>query len=171
MIKQLTFILLLGFSNSLLAQNPIVPPGVYIADPSAHQWKDGKMYVYGSRDESPDYYCSHSYDVLSSSDLKTWTISSNAFASKGENDQVSYSDDFCTHPIVSITMGITIYIIVWPTTLKRKVLLPAIPQMVLLPMAPISRLVVSMKSTRLSLSTTTVRLIIFGVNSMPKWPS
>jgi hypothetical protein len=28
------------------AQNPIVPPGVYIADPSAHVWKDGKMYVY-----------------------------------------------------------------------------------------------------------------------------
>jgi hypothetical protein len=25
-----------------LAQNPIVTPGVYIADPSAHVWADGK---------------------------------------------------------------------------------------------------------------------------------
>jgi len=38
------------------AQNPIVPPGVYIADPSAHVWNDGKLYVYGSRDENPKYY-------------------------------------------------------------------------------------------------------------------
>jgi hypothetical protein len=25
--------------------NPIVPPGVYIADPSAHVWDDGRLYV------------------------------------------------------------------------------------------------------------------------------
>jgi hypothetical protein len=73
-------------------QNPIVPPGVYIADPSAHAWKDGKMYVYGSRDESPKYFCSWRHDVLSSSDLKTWTITENAFASKGKGDQVPYTD-------------------------------------------------------------------------------
>ena len=77
----------------MYGQNPIVPPGIYIADPSAHQWKDGKMYVYGSRDESPEYYCSWSHDVLSSSDLKTWNIFKNSFASKGEGDQVPYSDD------------------------------------------------------------------------------
>ena len=46
------FTTLAGYS-----QNPIVPPGIYIADPSAHIWKDGRLYVYGSRDESPDYYC------------------------------------------------------------------------------------------------------------------
>lgn len=27
----------------LFTQNPIFPPGVYIADPSAHVWKDGKI--------------------------------------------------------------------------------------------------------------------------------
>ncbi len=57
------------FSITLLAQNPIIPAGMYIAYPSAHQWKDGKMYVYGSRDESPNYYCSWTHHVLSSSDL------------------------------------------------------------------------------------------------------
>jgi len=74
-------------------QNPIVPAGLYIADPSAHVWKDGKMYVYGSRDESPKYYCSWDHYVLSSSDLINWEITKNAFASKGPNDQVPYSDD------------------------------------------------------------------------------
>ena len=52
------------FNLLLHAQNPIVPAGIYIADPSAHQWKDCKMYVYGSRDESPNYYCSRSYGVM-----------------------------------------------------------------------------------------------------------
>ncbi|MGK7397851.1 MAG: family 43 glycosylhydrolase [Candidatus Cyclobacteriaceae bacterium M3_2C_046] len=88
----LIIVFLFTYSNSLRAQNPIVPAGVYIADPSAHQWGDGKLYVYGSRDESPNYYCSWSYDVLSSSDLKQWEIHENAFSSRGPGDQVSYSD-------------------------------------------------------------------------------
>jgi len=82
----------------LYAQNPIVPPGVYMADPSARQWEDGTMYVYGSRDESPDYYCSWSYDVLSSSDLMHWNLTDNVFSSKGPNDQVSYGDHFLYAP-------------------------------------------------------------------------
>jgi len=91
-------ILILCLFQYILAQNPIVPAGMYIADPSAHRWKDGKMYVYGSRDESPNYYCSWMYHVLSSSDLKTWTITENTFASKGANDQVPYSNDILYAP-------------------------------------------------------------------------
>ena len=90
---------------SICAQNPIVPPGVYIADPSAHVWKDGKLYVYGSRDESPDYYCSWKYHVLSTTDLKTWTIHENSFASKEPGDQVPYSDDFLYAPDVQYKDG------------------------------------------------------------------
>lgn len=92
MKKALLFIFFLQVVSFLQAQNPIVPPGVYFADPSAHQWKNGKMYVYGSRDESPNYYCSWSYDVLSSSDLKTWERHENSFSSRGANDQVLYGD-------------------------------------------------------------------------------
>lgn len=90
--------IIFGISIPGFCQNPIVPPGIYIADPSAHQWKDGKMYIYGSRDENPNYYCSCSYQVMSSPDLKKWTISETSFASKGANDQVSYSDDFLYAP-------------------------------------------------------------------------
>jgi arabinoxylan arabinofuranohydrolase len=74
------------------APNPIVPPGVYIADPSAHVWNDGKLYIYGSLDESTQYYCSWRHHVLETADLIKWKITENVFASKGENDQVPYSD-------------------------------------------------------------------------------
>ena len=30
--------------STLSAQNPIVPPGVFLADPEGHQWKDGRLY-------------------------------------------------------------------------------------------------------------------------------
>lgn len=88
------------------AQNPIVPPGVYIADPSAHVWPDGKLYVYGSRDESPNYYCSWSYRVLFTSDLKTWNLSSQSFASKAAGDEVPYSDAFLYAPDAQYRNGL-----------------------------------------------------------------
>lgn len=93
----LTFVLVV-ITRAAFAQNPIVPPGVYLADPSAHQWQDGKMYVYGSRDENPAYYCSWNYDVLSSADLKNWKLSPRTFVSKGPGDQVSYSDELLYAP-------------------------------------------------------------------------
>ena len=97
-IRTIYTIILFCFWTSVSGQNPIVPAGMYIADPSAHQWNDGKMYVYGSRDESPEYYCSWSHHVLSTSDLKTWSFTEKSFASKGPNDQVPYSDDFLYAP-------------------------------------------------------------------------
>ena len=89
------FVFLIRISD---AQNPICPPGVYIADPTARVWTDGKVYVYGSRDESPDRYCSWRYDVLSSDNLKTWQLIPNSFASKGKDDAVSYCDDLLYAP-------------------------------------------------------------------------
>ncbi len=91
-ISVVSLILFLIFPHVILSQNPIVPAGIYFADPAAHVWQDGKLYVYGSRDESPDYYCSWDHHVLSTSDMISWEISKNVFSSKGENDQVPYSD-------------------------------------------------------------------------------
>lgn len=84
--------------NTMQAQNPIVPPGMYIADPEAHVWNDGKIYIYGSRDESDDYWCSYTHHVLSSEDLISWNIVENAFASKGTNDQVADHDKLLFAP-------------------------------------------------------------------------
>ena len=91
-ITRLFTVLMLFSFSVLFAQNPIVPPGLYIADPSAHVWSDGKLYVYGSLDESTSYYCSWRHHVLSTSDMKTWTIHEDRFASKGPNDEVSGTD-------------------------------------------------------------------------------
>lgn len=49
----------------MFAQNPISPFGVYIADPSARVMPDGKLYIYGSKDENRKDYCSKGYHVLS----------------------------------------------------------------------------------------------------------
>ncbi len=99
-MRKISFIIFIIFSIAFnsLAQNPIVPPGVYIADLSAHVWDDGKLYVYGSVDESTDYYCSYKYHVLSTADLKTWELFEDRFASKGENDQVPESDHLLFAP-------------------------------------------------------------------------
>ena len=88
-MKNPVIVFLFGISACFLSgQNPIVPAGVYFADPSARAWEDGKLYVYGSLDESSSYYCSHSYDVLSTSDLVSWNIAKSVFSSVGEADQV-----------------------------------------------------------------------------------
>ncbi|MFP4060734.1 MAG: family 43 glycosylhydrolase [Bacteroidales bacterium] len=83
---------------SIFAQNPIVPPGVYITDPSARIWNDGNIYIYGSVDESTKYYCSHRYHVLSSDAMMNWKLHENTFSSKGEDDQVPYSDNLLYAP-------------------------------------------------------------------------
>ena len=64
------------------------------------------MYVYGSRDESPKYYCSWDHWVLSSPDLRTWEIAKDAFASKGPNDQVAYSDALLYAPDCQYRNGV-----------------------------------------------------------------
>jgi arabinoxylan arabinofuranohydrolase len=82
----------------VIAQNPILPVGTYIADPSARVWNDGKIYIYGSRDESVDYYCSYDHYVISSHDLIHWDIQKDAFHSRGDLDEVPYNDDLLWAP-------------------------------------------------------------------------
>lgn len=78
--------------------NPIAPPGVYIADPEVRQMPDGRVYVYGSRDEPGNAWCSHSYHVLSSSDLVDWHVEQFSFATKGPGKQVDYTDKLLYAP-------------------------------------------------------------------------
>lgn len=86
------FLPLIICNYKLIGQNPISPPGVYIADPSAHFWDDGNLYIYGSNDESCDYYCSGKYHILSTKDLINWQLHEYVFSSEGDNDAVSYND-------------------------------------------------------------------------------
>jgi beta-xylosidase len=56
------------------AQNPIIT-GIYTADPSAHVWGDGKVWLYPShdQDDATNYKSMDGHHVFSSSDLVNWT--------------------------------------------------------------------------------------------------
>lgn len=74
------FILLIINLSHIISQNPITPIGTYIADPTARVWDDGKIYIYGSTDESINYWCSYKHDVLFSSDMKKWNLDLDVFS-------------------------------------------------------------------------------------------
>lgn len=72
--------------------NPVSPPGLYIADPEVRQMPDGRIYIYGSRDEPDKTWCSNSYNVLSSSDLEHWHVEQYSFATQRIGKQTDYTD-------------------------------------------------------------------------------
>lgn len=88
------------------AQNPISPPGVYLADPTARVWKDGQLYIYGSVDDSCDYYCSHRHHALVTNDMLNWQLVENIFTSKGEGDGVPYNETVLFAPSAAYKDGI-----------------------------------------------------------------
>ncbi len=53
--------------------NPIIT-GIYTADPSAHVWDDGRIYIYASHDMDPARGCDlmDHYHVYSSADMANW---------------------------------------------------------------------------------------------------
>ena len=59
--------------------NPILPPEIHIPDSEAHVMSDGKLYIYGSFDNRIGEYCSDRYYVVSTPDLKHWTIKPDVF--------------------------------------------------------------------------------------------
>ena len=89
---------ILNAALALSAQNPISPPGVYIADPSARAWSDGKLYIYGSSDESCDYYCSWKHDILYTDNMLDWELRAHVFSSDGPADAVPYNNSLLFAP-------------------------------------------------------------------------
>ena len=55
-------------------RNPILPLKYHILDSEAHVMPDGRLYIYGSYDAREDVYCSDAYYVVSTPDMKEWTI-------------------------------------------------------------------------------------------------
>ncbi len=69
----------LFFAICPYAANPIIT-STYTADPSPHQWADGKYYMYCSHDQDADVdWNMVDYHVFSSSDLLTWVDNGIAF--------------------------------------------------------------------------------------------
>ena len=63
-----------------LGPNPFVTH-IFTADPSAHVWKDGRLYVYPSHDVDPPRGCDlmDRYHVFSTDDMVNWTRSRGDF--------------------------------------------------------------------------------------------
>lgn len=57
----------------ITSQNPFITT-IYTADPSAHVWRDGRMYIYASRDMDPARGCDlmDHYHVFSTEDMVNW---------------------------------------------------------------------------------------------------
>lgn len=60
-------------------RNPVLPVDIHIPDGEPHVMPDGKLYIYGSFDDGEQEYCSSRYYVVSTPDLKNWTIHDCAF--------------------------------------------------------------------------------------------
>lgn len=78
-MKAASIILVLFLSlTSVMAQTPNPNPfvrNIYTADPSAHVWSDGRLYVYPSHDIYPPRGCDlmDKYHVFSTDDMVHWT--------------------------------------------------------------------------------------------------
>lgn len=66
--------LILSINISFAQQNPFIT-SMYLADPSAHVWNDGRLYVYPSHDIDPPQGCDlmDKYHVFSTDDMIHWT--------------------------------------------------------------------------------------------------
>jgi hypothetical protein len=62
---------MIAFENT---RNPVLPLGIHIPDSEPHVMPDGRVYVYGSFDNREDVFCSEEYHVVSTPDMKSWTI-------------------------------------------------------------------------------------------------
>ncbi len=62
------------YQPTKLAHNPFITH-LYTADPSAHVWNDGRLYVYASHDIDPPAGCDRMdrYHVFSTDDMVNWT--------------------------------------------------------------------------------------------------
>ncbi len=77
-MKHIQVLLILYFiltATTSLSQNPLnFGSNIRTADPSAHVWKDGKIYIYASHDnECQEDFWMKNWHVFSSSDLIKWT--------------------------------------------------------------------------------------------------
>jgi arabinoxylan arabinofuranohydrolase len=73
--------------------NPILPVQHFVPDVEARQWKDGRMYLYGSYDISGrTCYCSWEYHVFSSADLIHWQDHGLSFRSSPPDASLDWTD-------------------------------------------------------------------------------
>ena len=94
------------------AKNPFLPLNIYIPDGEPKVF-DGRVYLYGSKDEFDGEYCCHKFHVYSApvSDLTEWTdhgpvlASTDEYEKEGIKKGVPWSNGLLWADAVQITMG------------------------------------------------------------------
>ena len=73
--------------------NPILPIEHFVPDVEARQWRDGRLYLYGSYDISGGTsYCSFELHTFSSADMLHWQDHGVCFRSTGPDSDVPWAD-------------------------------------------------------------------------------
>lgn len=72
--------------------NPIVPEGEFFSDPAGRVGPDGALYLFGSRDECTNWYCSCGNDLLSTRDMVSWELKKDILRSRDPGDEVDGTD-------------------------------------------------------------------------------
>lgn len=60
-------------------RNPILPLNYHIPDCEARVMPDGRLYLFGSCDKDPSFYCSEEYQVFSTDDMIHWRAHGKSF--------------------------------------------------------------------------------------------
>lgn len=75
-----------------LSCNPIIPEGTFFSDPAPRIGPDGTLWLFGSRDEKCDIYCSYSNDAIETKDLKNLRLHRDVLVSRGTGDAIPGTD-------------------------------------------------------------------------------
>ncbi len=79
--------------------NPILPVEHFVPDSETRQWKDGRVYLYGSYDiYGGTSFCSYEYHSFSSLDLINWDHHGCCFKSTGRDTDVPWSESLLFAP-------------------------------------------------------------------------
>ena len=81
MKNTIVFAMAVALAGAVCAVNPITAEGEFLSDPAPRVGPDGKLWVFGSRDESTRCYCSRGNDAYETTDLRTWKVHKNVFTS------------------------------------------------------------------------------------------
>ena len=106
-------------------RNPILPLKYHVPDVEAHVMPDGKLYIYGSFDELEDRFCSEKYHVVSTPDLKYWTVHDTALSGRqipwfNNPDAPKYPGMDWFHPTPFILKMIQGYAAEWKESYEKE---------------------------------------------------
>jgi len=106
-------------------RNPILPLKYHVPDVEGHVMPDGKLYIYGSFDALEDRFCSEKYHVVSTPDMKCWTVHDTALSGRqipwfNDPDAPKYQGVDWLHPTPFIQKMVQGYAAEWKESYEKE---------------------------------------------------